>query len=183
MVLAPLCSGGVTHSVAGLPHTPAGTLWAPLSYHGPSEARKRWASPGLPPATPGTEVFQSFRSFSSPKKQARVSLGALIYDTCFACALFSAYSPLRPPHSCAERLPHCSFRLRLSPPLACVESLPSPLWLPETCYHLCLGARLPALARLLCFQKVSLFSWHWGPWRTGRQMGLQVHAVGIVTDE
>lgn len=105
MVLAPLCSGGVTHSVEGLPPTPAGTLWAPLSYHGPSEARKRWASPGLPPATPGTEVFQSFQSFSSPKKQARVSLGALIYDTCFACALFSAYSPLRPPHSCAEAPP------------------------------------------------------------------------------
>lgn len=171
----PFCGGSPPHPRG---HS-VGTSVVPWTLRSQKEVGFTWTAAGHT----RNRGMHSFRSFSSPKKQARVSLGALIYDTCFACALFSACSPLRPPHSCAERLPHCSFRLRLSPPLACVESLPSPLWLPETCYHLCLGAWLPALARLLCFQKVSLFSWHWGPWRTGRQMGLQVHAVGIVTDE
>lgn len=63
---------------AGSPLPPTGALWVQgsrsrqdcqHSCHGPSEARKRWALPGLLPGTPGAWVCHSFQSFSSPKSR------------------------------------------------------------------------------------------------------------------
>lgn len=93
----PFCGGSPPHPRG---HS-VGTSVVPWTLRSQKEVGFTWTAAGHT----RNRGMHSFRSFSSPKKQARVSLGALIYDTCFACALFSACSPLRPPHSCAEAPP------------------------------------------------------------------------------
>lgn len=82
----PFCGGSPPHPRG---HS-VGTSVVPWTLRSQKEVGFTWTAAGHS-RNRGTH---SFRSFSSPKKQARVSLGALIYDTCFACAL--CFRPARP---------------------------------------------------------------------------------------
>lgn len=99
MVLAPLCSGGVAHSLQELcGYRTVGVDRDQPSHHGPSEARKRWAAPGL-----GLPLI-SIIFFTG--KQATVSLGIPTCRNLFCLhPLLLAYSPLSPPLGCQPHGP------------------------------------------------------------------------------